>query len=155
MNMMQSGMVGNNPQQGQAGNNPQQGQAGNINANQQRQEEARRRFGKIPNRPVPVPGQMNGNQVWPQRPAGAPPAPIAAPQPVQPPAPPVQAAGAAMPPNPNGQVIPGAFGQASQGALQRQMQAMQSGQMNGNMQAMQAQQAALQRQLQQQQMAGR
>jgi len=146
MNMMQSGMVGNNPQQGQAGN---------INANQQRQEEARRRFGKIPNRPVPVPGQMNGNQVWPQRPAGAPPAPIAAPQPVQPPAPPVQAAGAAMPPNPNGQVIPGAFGQASQGALQRQMQQMQSGQMNGNMQAMQAQQAALQRQLQQQQMAGR
>jgi len=130
---------------------PVQGQAGNINP---QQEQARRRFGKIPTKPVPFPGQMNGNMQAMQagrRPpnpgeqvntqAQVPPGQVVAPPsvpgqqaPVQSPMP--QAQPMAMPQAGGGNpqmASPGGFGQLSP----------------------QAQQAALQRQLQQQQMAGR
>jgi hypothetical protein len=114
-----------NPAAVARGNNPGQGQAGNVNP---QQEQARRRFGKIPTNPVPFPGQMNGNMQQVQT--------------------------GRRPPNPGEQVntqapIPAGL-MASAGGFGAGLMASAGGFGAG---LIQAQQAALQRQLQQ--MAGR
>lgn len=136
-----------NPAAVARGNNPGQGQAGNVNP---QQEQARRRFGKIPTNPVPFPGQMNGNMQQVQT-GRRPPNPgeqvnTQAPIPAgQMAAAPSQGAVPAQTPQAQPMLMPQAGGgnpqMASPGGF---------GQLSP-----QAQQAALQRQLQQQQMAGR